>query len=176
MSPTSRGTVTLASASPFDAPLIDPAYLNTTLDLYIMRAAIRSAAQFFSAQTWDGFVTGRGAGFANVDLTSDDAIDAWSRSEAGTLWHAVGTARMGSCNDTDSVVDPNLRVRGTKGLRIVDASIFVRILCSLCWLFELLTWRLPSRISRQHIRKQSFTLSRSVLQTLLNMEDSRAEG
>ena len=126
VSPSSRGSVTLASTSPFDSPLIDPAFLNTTLDMYIMRAAVRSTAHFVSAQAWDGFVTGRAAPFADVDLDSDDAVDAWARSQVGTVWHPTGTARMGSCNDTGSVVDPDLRVKGTKGLRIVDASVFVR--------------------------------------------------
>ena len=128
VSPSSRGSVTLSSASPWDFPVIDPAFLSTALDVYVMRAAIRSAVRFVSARTWDGFVTGRAAPFASVDLSSDDAVDAWARSQAATTWHPTGTARMGQCNDTDSVVDPDLRVKGTKGLRVVDASVLVRLL------------------------------------------------
>ncbi|TBU50173.1 alcohol oxidase [Dichomitus squalens] len=124
VSPTSRGSITLASANPFDSPLIDPAFLNTTLDIYVMRAAIRSAAHFLSAKTWDGFVTGQGGDFANVDLDLDESVDAWARARAMTVWHPTGTAQMGKCNDTGSVVDPDLRVKGTKGLRVVDASVF----------------------------------------------------
>lgn len=128
VSPSSSGSVTLSSGSPFDFPVIDPAFLTTQFDIYAMRMAIRSMLRFVSASTWDGFVTGRAAPFASVDLSSDDAVDAWARSQAATTWHPTGTARMGQCNDTDSVVDPDLRVKGTKGLRVVDASVLVGLL------------------------------------------------
>ncbi|TBU54878.1 aryl-alcohol-oxidase from pleurotus Eryingii [Dichomitus squalens] len=127
VSPTSAGSVTLSSASPFAPPVIDPAFLSTPFDVYTMRAAIRSAARFvLSAQTWDGFVTGQGAGFADVDLNDDAAVDKWARAQASTIWHPTGTARMGGCGyvEEGSVVDPDLRVRGTEGLRVVDASVF----------------------------------------------------
>ncbi|PIL23707.1 hypothetical protein GSI_13456 [Ganoderma sinense ZZ0214-1] len=123
VSPSSSGSVTLASSSPFDPPIIDPAFLNTTFDTQVMRAAIRSAARFVSAHAWDGFVTGQAASFADVNLNSDEQVDAWVRSQASTIWHPTGTASMGRCEDKDSVVDPDLRVRGTKGLRVVDASV-----------------------------------------------------
>ncbi|KAM5535604.1 hypothetical protein V8D89_010771 [Ganoderma adspersum] len=130
VSPSSSGSVTLASSSPFDPPLIDPAFLNTTFDTQVMRTAIRSAARFVSAHAWDGFVTGQGASFADVDLGSDEAVDAWVRSQASTVWHPTWTAtRMGRCGDKDSVVDSDLRVKGTTGLRVVDASVLVRIDC-----------------------------------------------
>ena len=90
-----------------------------------MRTAIRSAARFVAAKTWDGFVTGPAAGFADVDLNSDDEVDAWARSQSGPMLHATGTTRMGSCDDEGSVVDPDLRVKGTKGLRVVDAGVLV---------------------------------------------------
>uniref|UniRef100_A0A5K1K0S2 Glucose oxidase n=1 Tax=Ganoderma boninense TaxID=34458 RepID=A0A5K1K0S2_9APHY len=123
VSPSSSGSVTLASSSPFDPPIIDPAFLNTTFDTQVIRAAIRSAARFVSAHAWDGFVTGQAASFADVDLSSDEQVDAWARSQGSTIWHPTGTASMGRCEDKDSVVDPDLRVKGTKGLRVVDASV-----------------------------------------------------
>jgi choline dehydrogenase-like flavoprotein len=55
------------------------------------------------------------------DLTSDPAIDAWVRRGANTIFHPVGTARMG--NDAGAVLDTELRVRGVKGLRVADASV-----------------------------------------------------
>nr|VWO99076.1 Zn(2)-C6 fungal-type domain-containing protein [Ganoderma boninense] len=125
VSPSSSGSITLSSKSPFDFPIIDPAFLSTSFDVYAMRAAIRSVARFVSAKTWDGFITGQAASFASVDLSSDESVDAWARSQASTIWHPTGTARMGGCGDNDSVVDPDLRVKGTKGLRVVDASVLV---------------------------------------------------
>ncbi|PIL23708.1 hypothetical protein GSI_13457 [Ganoderma sinense ZZ0214-1] len=123
VSPSSTGSVTLASSSAFDSPLIDPAYLNTSFDTQVLRAAIRSGANFLTASAWDGFITGRSGSFVDVDLTSDEEVDAWARSQGTTIWHPTGTARMGSCTDKTSVVDPDLRVKGTKGLRVVDASV-----------------------------------------------------
>lgn len=127
VSPSSAGSVALASTSPFDPPPIDPAFLNTTFDIQVMRTAVRSAARFVTSHAWDGFVTGQGASFTGVDLGSDEELDAWVRSQASTIWHPTGTARMGRCDDKDSAVDADLRVKGTKGLRVVDASVLVRI-------------------------------------------------
>ncbi|RPD70661.1 alcohol oxidase [Lentinus tigrinus ALCF2SS1-7] len=127
VSPSSRGSVALASADPFDPPIIDPNFLNSTFDIYTLRFAIRAAARFLSAPTWDGFITGQAGPFADVDLSSDDAVDAWVRAQASTIWHPVGTARMGACGEKASVVDPDLRVKGIDGVRVVDASVFPTI-------------------------------------------------
>nr|VWO99079.1 Alcohol oxidase [Ganoderma boninense] len=123
VSPSSSGSVTLASSSAFDSPLINPAYLNTSFDTQVLRAAIRSGANFLTAPAWDGFITGRYGSFVDVDLSSDEEVDAWARSQGTTIWHPTGTARMGRCKDQTSVVDPDLRVKGTRGLRVVDASV-----------------------------------------------------
>ncbi len=117
VSPSSTGSVTLSSRSPFDFPTIDPAFLTTSFDVYAMRSAIRSAVRFVSARTWDGYITGQAASFASVDLNSDAEVDAWARSQASTMYHPTGTARMGRCADKHSVADPDLRLKGTKGLR-----------------------------------------------------------
>ncbi|RDX45571.1 alcohol oxidase [Lentinus brumalis] len=127
VAPSSSGSVTLASADPFDPPLIDPNFLNTTFDIYALRTAIRAAARFLSAPTWEGFITGQAGPFADVDLSSDDAVDTWARAQVSTIWHPVGTARMGACGDETSVVDPDLRVKGVEGVRVVDASVFPTI-------------------------------------------------
>lgn len=119
------GSVVLASADPFDPPIIDPNFLNTTFDIYTLRTAVRAAARLMSAPTWDGISTGQAGPFADVDLSSDDAVDAWVRAQASTIWHPVGTARMGACEDEASVVDPDMRVKGAYGVRVVDASVFV---------------------------------------------------
>lgn len=92
-----------------------------------MRHAVRSIVRFASAPAWSDFLTGPAAGFADVDIDDDDSVDAWARAQASTIWHPVGTARMGKCGDAGAVVNPDLTVQGARGLRIVDASVLVRI-------------------------------------------------
>ncbi|KAI0653737.1 aryl-alcohol-oxidase from pleurotus Eryingii [Cubamyces menziesii] len=125
VTPTSRGSVTLSSSDPFAPPTIDPNFLSTAFDLAAMRAAVRSAVRFASAPTWTGFLTGPAAPFAGVDVTDDDALDAWARAQTSTIWHPTGTARMGKCGDSsaNSVVNPDMTVRGVVGLRVMDASV-----------------------------------------------------
>ncbi len=91
-----------------------------------MRHAVRSVVRFASAPAWSGFLTGPAADFAKVDTDDDDAVDAWARAQASTIWHPVGTARMGKCGGQGAVVNPDLTVQGARGLRIVDASVLVR--------------------------------------------------
>lgn len=93
-----------------------------------MRHAVRSIVRFASAPAWSDYLTGPAAGFADVDIDDDDSVDAWVRAQASTIWHPVGTARMGKCGDAGAVVNPDLTVQGAKGLRIVDASVLVRLL------------------------------------------------
>ncbi|KAH9886297.1 aryl-alcohol-oxidase from pleurotus Eryingii [Cubamyces lactineus] len=125
VTPTSRGSVTLSSSDPFVPPTIDPNFLSTAFDRAAMRAAVRSAVRFASAPTWKGFLTGPAASFAGVDVNDDDALDAWAREQTSTIWHPTGTARMGKCGDSsvNSVVNPDMTVRGVVGLRVMDASV-----------------------------------------------------
>ncbi|KAI0364106.1 aryl-alcohol-oxidase from pleurotus Eryingii [Pilatotrama ljubarskyi] len=124
VTPTSRGSVTLASSDPFAAPVIDPNFLSTPFDIAAMRSAVRSVVRFASAATWRGFLSGPAGDFAAVNTSSDDELDTWARGQTSTIWHPVGTARMGKCDDTSgSVVNPDLTMKGIGGLRIVDASV-----------------------------------------------------
>lgn len=118
------GSVKLASPSAFDAPLIDPAFMQTPSDLAILTEAVKAAHRFASAPMWRDFIIGPFAGAVNT--TTDADIHAYIRSMATTFRHPMGTARMGSAHDSTGVVGPDLRVRNVIGLRIVDASIFVR--------------------------------------------------
>ncbi|RPD55482.1 alcohol oxidase [Lentinus tigrinus ALCF2SS1-7] len=127
VSPSSRGSVTLASKDPFVSPIIDPNFLNTTFDAYALNYAARASGRFVSAPNWKGFVTGQAGPFAEVDLTSDESINTWVREKTSTIWHPVGTARMGTCKDKKSVVGPDLRVKGVDGVRIVDASVLPNV-------------------------------------------------
>lgn len=129
--PHTGGSVTLASTDPFAAPIVDPNFLSTPFDIAAMRHAVRSIVRFASAPAWSDFLTGPAADFADVDIDDDDSVDAWARAQASTIWHPVGTARMGKCGDAGgdagAVVNPDLTVQGARGLRIVDASVLVRI-------------------------------------------------
>ncbi|KAI0642212.1 aryl-alcohol-oxidase from pleurotus Eryingii [Trametes meyenii] len=122
VSPTSRGSVTLSSSDPFAPPLINPNFLSTAFDVAAIRYAVRSVLRFVSAPAWKGFITGPALGFE--DVHTDDDIDAWAREKAFTVWHPVGTARMARCDAAEGVVNPDLAVKGVRGLRIVDASVF----------------------------------------------------
>ena len=62
--------------------------------------------------------------FPGPQAQSDDELSAVSRATHQTVYHACGTCRMGAVDDESSVVDPELRVRGVRGLRVVDASVF----------------------------------------------------
>ena len=117
--PASRGTIRLASADPLQAPRIDPAYLSVPQDLGPLVAGIRRARDIF-AQAPLRAVTGAEV-FPGAERRTDTQIEAFIRAAAETEYHPVGTCRMGT--DDMAVVDPQLRVRGLEGLRVVDASI-----------------------------------------------------
>lgn len=117
--PYSRGTVTIASADPLTAPLIDPNYFSDPEDMRAARAALRMARELIAMSAFDAF---RGPEYAPGSAVQSDAdLDQYIRNNANSIYHAVGTCRMGT--DPMSVVDPTLKVHGVEGLRVVDASI-----------------------------------------------------
>ncbi|MCA8064289.1 GMC family oxidoreductase [Burkholderia sp. AU38729] len=116
--PKSRGSVKLRSADPLDAPLIDPAFLEHDDDLEVLVDGYKLTRRLMAAPAMARFVTEDV--FASRSR-SDDDIRALLRERTDTVYHPVGTCRMG--NDALAVVDSQLRVRGTEGLRVVDASI-----------------------------------------------------
>ncbi|MFN6978024.1 MAG: GMC family oxidoreductase, partial [Gemmobacter sp.] len=115
--PASRGTVRLAGPDPRRAPAIDPAYLSDPADLPALMAGARAMERILAAPP---LAPWRGRRLYPHD-GSDAALEADIRARADTIYHPVGTCRMGS--DPDAVVDPALRVRGVAGLRVVDASV-----------------------------------------------------
>ncbi|KAH9933135.1 alcohol oxidase [Epithele typhae] len=116
ISPSSRGTVTLNTTDPFDAPLIDPALLSTDVDRAIVRAAIAAARRFVAAPAFAGYVLGEFGAFAAAQTPAE--VDAYAADNADTVDHPVGTVALGSALENDFCV------KGTKGLRVVDASAF----------------------------------------------------
>lgn len=117
--PQSRGFISLKSPDPLAPPLIQPNYLEVAEDGRALREGIKIARDVFAQSSFDPY---RGPELMpGAHIRSDDDIDVFIRKTAETLYHPVGTARMGS--DADSVVDPQLNVRGVKGLRVIDASV-----------------------------------------------------
>jgi len=116
--PKSRGSLKLASADPTAAPAIDPAFLTHPDDLEDMVAGFKATRRIMDAPA---LASRRGRDLFTADVKTDDDIRAILRARVDTVYHPVGTCRMGI--DEGAVVDPELRVRGIAGLRVVDASI-----------------------------------------------------
>ena len=120
--PESRGTVRLASRDAAAAPVIDPNFLSDDRDIAVLREGVRLSHRIADAPALQVYgPTDRHP----VDLDDDAALDELIRNRADTVYHPVGTCRMGS--DPDSVVDPTLKARGLEGLWIADASIMPKI-------------------------------------------------
>ncbi|KAF8963769.1 hypothetical protein BDZ97DRAFT_1919542 [Flammula alnicola] len=123
ITPSSRGSIKLRSNNPFDKPLIDPNMLATDFDIFTMREAVKAIGRFAGAPAFSDYVVGPfGDSFsAAVD---DSSIDAYVRGLMTTIFHPVSTASMSSVHASSGVVNPDLKVKGADGLRIVDASVF----------------------------------------------------
>ncbi|KAK0479236.1 aryl-alcohol oxidase precursor [Armillaria novae-zelandiae] len=111
--PLSRGDVTINSTNPLDPPLINPNYLSHPQDLAIMQYAVESAKKFVTSAAWDGYILGITANNTESDI----------RNGGGSVFHPVGTASMSPADASWGVVDPDLKLKGAKGVRIVDASV-----------------------------------------------------
>ncbi len=119
--PQSTGYVRARSANPFDKPIVQPNYLAEEIDQTILLAGMRlgrrlmrtsALAPYFKHETAPG-----------DEVQSDDELLDFARQNGTTVYHLIGTARMGPESDPDAVVDAQLRVHGVEGLRVVDASI-----------------------------------------------------
>jgi choline dehydrogenase len=121
--PHSRGSVQIQSSDPALQPKITPRYLEKEIDQNTVVAALKILRRIYRQPAFrdlwsEEIVPGMGA-------TSDDDLLRFARTGGGTVFHAVGTCRIG--NDADAVVDPKLRVRGVDGLRVADASVMPTI-------------------------------------------------
>ena len=116
--PKSAGALTLASRDPLAAPRIDPGFYSHPDDLETMVSGFRITRAISESPLLDPY---RGRELFTAGATSDDEIRDVLRRRSDTIYHPVGTCRMGT--DDMAVVDPQLRVRGVGGLRVVDASI-----------------------------------------------------
>ena len=126
LQPTSRGTVRIRSANPTEAPSIAPNYLSTDEDRQVAADAIRTTRRLMQQKALERyhpteFLPGPSVG-------DDDASLAKAAGDIGTtIFHPVGTAKMGTASDVAAVVDERLRFFGLKGLRVADASVMPTI-------------------------------------------------
>jgi choline dehydrogenase-like flavoprotein len=116
--PKSRGSVRLASADPLAPPRIDPAFLAHEDDASLLLRGVKMTMGILGQPALSAY---RGANVFGEEGASDDALGTLIRRRADTVYHPVGTCRMG--NDELAVVDARLRVRGIERLRVADASI-----------------------------------------------------
>lgn len=125
LQPYSRGSVSLANPDARAAPLIDPQFLSDARDLETLVRGFKLIRRIFAQPVFAPFGGGdcsRELHFAHVH--TDEQIRAAIRARADTIYHPSGTCRMGDVTrDAMAVLDPELRVRGTQGLRVVDASV-----------------------------------------------------
>jgi choline dehydrogenase-like flavoprotein len=121
--PKSRGTLRLASADPQVAPLIDPAFLNDPDDVARLVQGFKRVRELLHQPALARH--GGQESAASRAAQSDAQIEQFVRNHADTIYHPVGTCRMG--NDALAVVDARLRVHGVAGLRVVDASVMPRV-------------------------------------------------
>ena len=121
--PLSRGTVSLRSSNPQDTALVDPNYLSCEADVDVLIKGIELARELVDTPAFDEF---RGRELApGASITDRAGLSAYVRKSASTVWHPVGTCKMG--HDAQAVVSPQLNVHGIEGLRVADASIMPKI-------------------------------------------------
>jgi choline dehydrogenase len=122
----SRGRITLRSADPRHKPAIDPCYLADSADIEPLVAGLKMARQFAAARPMTKVCAGEFA--PGTDVSTDAELREFIRRDLATLYHPVGSCAMGgesrlAASRLTSVVDPELKVRGVDGLRVVDASV-----------------------------------------------------
>ena len=125
--PRSRGRLRLASANPADKVRIEAGYLSDPdgYDLKVMLEALRLSREILAQPA---FAPYRGEELFPGDQLQDEAdLVAFIRRKAESIYHPVGTCRMGAADDAGAVVDPQLRVHGVSGLRVVDASVMPKL-------------------------------------------------
>jgi len=117
--PESRGTIMARTPDPYDRPVIRPNYLSAPGDLRVILAGIAHARRIFAQPAMAEFSDGEIV--PGPDVRTEEQLAEYVRGFGTTLYHPVGTCRMGE--DPAAVVDSRLRVRGLSGLRVIDASV-----------------------------------------------------
>ena len=121
MRPESRGEVHITSSDGSKAPTIAPHYLSAPLDRQTVIAGLRIGRELAMQPSLMPYVVGETV--PGPQAATDDALLQYARDNGSTVYHGVGTCRMGSNPAAGAVVDANLRVHGVKRLRVIDGSI-----------------------------------------------------
>jgi choline dehydrogenase len=119
--PESRGRIVPRSADPMAPPAIHPNYLATTTDQRVIVEGVKLSRRLAATKALTPFV--RAERNPGPEVQGDEQLLQWVRDTAQTIYHPVGTCKMGPSSDVKAVVDPRLRVHGLESLRVVDASI-----------------------------------------------------
>ncbi len=109
------GSVTINSTDPLEPPLINPNYFSHQQDVTTMQYAITSAQKFLTAPVWEDYILG-----IATNTTEDDIRDG-----VMSIYHPIGTASISPPGADWGVVDPDLKLKGADGVRVVDASVLV---------------------------------------------------
>ncbi|WP_300660990.1 GMC oxidoreductase, partial [Hydrogenophaga sp.] len=125
LNPTSRGHVRITSALPGAAPAIAPCYLSTPEDRQVAADSLRVTRRIVAQPALAKYQPQEHK--PGVQFQSDDELARLAGDIASTIFHPVGTTKMGTANDPMAVVDSHLRVRGVAGLRVVDAGVMPTI-------------------------------------------------
>ncbi|KAJ6481563.1 aryl-alcohol oxidase-like protein [Mycena vitilis] len=120
VTPMSRGSITLNSSNPLDPPLINPQYLSSEFDLLVAREGLKRAQKFVTAPVFKDYILAPTVDMSNF---TNEQIDQFIRNSAGTISHLVGSAGMSAPDATYGVVNPDLLVKGTARLSVIDASV-----------------------------------------------------
>jgi choline dehydrogenase len=119
--PKSKGEIRLISADPSQPAVIDPNYLAHEDDRKVMIDGIRKAREILAAKEFEQYQS-REIG-PGPEVQTDAEILAFIKKRAETIYHPIGTCKMGKQDDPNTVVDPQLRVVGVERLRVIDASV-----------------------------------------------------
>jgi len=119
--PESKGTIRLATKDPTQHPLIDANYLAERKDLDTLIAGVKMGRDIFAQAGLDPYRADEFAPGASVKSNAE--LEQWIRAKCETIYHPVGTCKMGPATDAMAVVDNQCRVHGLEQLRVVDASV-----------------------------------------------------
>ncbi len=127
IAPFSRGNVTIKSKDTFDHPVVNPNWLTDPRDMEVLIAAFKRLRQLFKPKVVQPALIG-GEVYPGEDVATDAQIEANIRRSADTVFHPACTCKMGMSSDRMAVLDSKARVFGTKGLRVVDADSFPKLI------------------------------------------------